>query len=128
VYDNQLLDLREGYASMIENSYLFPADTILTDIEELKKDQQVIYDYIRNLELEKANKAIETLAENIDNLYEKMEKEVEAKPLVADLVEDTKRGIYYLQEENRRLNHAVNILSQSYILISNEYLIISCLL
>jgi len=125
VYDKQLLDLREGYESMIENGYLFPEDTILTDIEELKKDQQVIYDYIRNLELEKANKAIETLAENIDNLYEKMEKEVEAKPLVADLVEDTKRGIYYLQEENRRLNHAVNRLSQSYILIHNEPSIIS---
>lgn len=125
VYDKQLLDLREGYESMIENGYLFPEDTILTDIEELKKDQQVIYDYIRNLKLEKANKAIETLAENIDNLYEKMEKEVEAKPLVADLVEDTKRGIYYLQEENRRLNHAVNRLSQSYILIHNEPSIIS---
>src|SRR5699024_3331816 len=68
VYDKQLLDLREGYESMIENGYLFPEDTILTNIEELKKDQQVIYDYIRNLELEKANKAIETLAENIDNL------------------------------------------------------------
>src|SRR5699024_3002324 len=54
-----------------------------------------------------------------------MEKEVEAKPLVADLVEDTKRGIYYLQEENRRLNHAVNRLSQSYILIHNEPSIIS---
>ena len=40
-----------------------------------KKDQQVIYDYIRNLNW-KANKAIETLAENIDNLYEKMEKKL----------------------------------------------------
>src|SRR5699024_11369659 len=30
------------------------------------------------------------------------------------------RGIYYLQDENRRLNHVVNRLSQSYVLIHNE--------
>src|SRR5699024_7633881 len=42
------------------------------------------------------------------------------KPLVHELVEDTKRAIYYLQDENRRLNHVIARLSQSYVLIHNE--------
>lgn len=120
VYDEQLGDLRQGYESMIENNYLFPEDTILADIDTLKENQNVIYDYIRDLKLEKAHKAMEALAKNIDHLYEKMEIEIEAKPLVTELAEDTKRGIYYLQDENRRLNNTINRLSQSYVLIHNE--------
>lgn len=119
-YGKQLLDLREGYEELIDHGYLFPEDTILDDIESLKEDQQTIYTYIRDLKLEKASEAIDTLADNIDDLYEKMEKEIETKPLVHNLAEDTKRGIYYLQDENRRLNHAINRLSQSYVLIHNE--------
>lgn len=119
-YGKQLLDLREGYEELIDHGYLFPEDTILDDIETLKEDQQTIYTYIRDLKLEKASEAIDTLADNIDDLYEKMEKEIETKPLVHNLAEDTKRGIYYLQDENRRLNHAINRLSQSYVLIHNE--------
>lgn len=119
-YGKQLLDLREGYEELIDHGYLFPEDTILDDIETLKEDQQTIYTYIRDLKLEKASEAIDTLVDNIDDLYEKMEKEIETKPLVHNLAEDTKRGIYYLQDENRRLNHAINRLSQSYVLIHNE--------
>lgn len=120
VYNAQLGDLRQGYESMTENNYLFPEDTILADIDALKEDQNVIYEDIRELKLEKAHEAMETLAKNIDHLYEKMEIEIEAQPLVAELVEDTKRGIYYLQDENRRLNNTINRLSQSYVLIHNE--------
>src|SRR5699024_127537 len=120
VYDKQLVDLREGYDQLIDNGYLFPEDTIVEDIEKLKEDQQSIYHYIRDLELEKASEAIDTLANHIDGLYEKMEKEIEIKPLVHELVEDTKRAIYYLQDENRRLNHVIARLSQSYVLIHNE--------
>lgn len=120
VYGQQLLDLRNGYEQMTENGYLFPEDTIIEDINTLKEDQQAIYDFIRDLKLEKASEAMDVLADDIDRLYEKMEKEVETKPLVHDLAEDTKRGIYYLQDENRRLNHVVNRLSQSYVLIHNE--------
>lgn len=120
VYGQQLLDLRNGYEQMTENGYLFPEDTIIEDINTLKEDQQAIYDFIRDLKLEKASEAMGVLADDIDRLYEKMEKEVETKPLVHDLAEDTKRGIYYLQDENRRLNHVVNRLSQSYVLIHNE--------
>ena len=120
VYDDQLGDLRQGYESMSENNYLFPEDNILADIDTLKENQNVIYDYIRDLKLEKAHEAMEDLAKNIDHLYEKMEIEIEAKPLVAELAEDTKRGIYYLQDENRRLNNTINRLSQSYVLIHNE--------
>ena len=120
VYGQQLLDLRNGYEQMTENGYLFPEDTIIEDINTLKEDQQAIYDFIRDLKLEKASEAMDVLVDDIDCLYEKMEKEVETKPLVHDLAEDTKRGIYYLQDENRRLNHVVNRLSQSYVLIHNE--------
>ncbi|HLR92090.1 MAG TPA: septation ring formation regulator EzrA [Atopostipes sp.] len=125
VYEEQIVDLRQGYDSMIENGYLFPQDTILEDIEQLKEEKEEIYDYIRDLDLDKAQEASDTLGEHIDQLYDKMLLETEAEPKVADLLEDTKRGLYFLQDENRRLNHAVNRLSQSYVLVHNESTIIS---
>lgn len=120
VYEEQLVDLRQGYENMIESNYLFPEDTILADIDTLEENQNIIYGYIRDLKLKEAHETMELLAEDIDRLYEKMEIEIEAKPLVAKLVEDTKQGIYYLQDENRRLNNIINRLSQSYVLIHNE--------
>src|SRR5690625_2692920 len=125
VYEEQIVDLRQGYDSMIENGYLFPQDTILEDIEQLKEEKEEIYDYIRDLDLDKAQEASDTLGEHIDQLYDKMLLETEAEPKVADLLENTKRGLYFLQDENRRLNHAVNRLSQSYVLVHNESTIIA---
>src|SRR5690625_4963906 len=66
VYEEQIVDLRQGYDSMIENGYLFPQDTILEDIEQLKEEKEEIYDYIRDLDLDKAQEASDTLGENID--------------------------------------------------------------
>ncbi len=120
VYEEEIKDLKQGYDSMVTSGYIFPDDTILDDIAQLEEDKQAIYDSIRELELEKANEQIEALSQEIDKQYNRMELEVEAKPAVAELLEDTKRAIYYLQEEQRRQSHLLNRLTQSYVLIHNE--------
>lgn len=124
-YEKEIEDLGQGYEAMTKEGYIFPEDQILNKIENLEKEKVAIYGVIRDLDLVKAQKDADTLGENIDAVYEEMELEIEAKPKVFELLEDTKRAIYYLQDEDRRLNGVVNRLSQSYILIHNETAILS---
>lgn len=119
-FTEQLEDLKAGYAQMSNAGYLFPNDTILEDIEKLENDKTIIYNHIRLLELEEANDAIQALGLNIDEMYDRMEMEYEAKPEAAELIENSKKALYFLQDENRRLNGVVNRMVQSYILNHNE--------
>lgn len=123
-YSEQLKDLQAGYQEMTENGYIFPDDTILEDINHLENDKEKIFDSIRLLDLEEAAEQAEKLAASIDEQYERMEEEVEAKPKVLDLIADSKQAIYYLQEENHRLAGMGNRLEQSYVLLHNEPAII----
>lgn len=120
VYAEELKDLEEGYEQMIDAGYLFPEDHLEAAIRTLESDKELIYDRIRELELEKAEEETDQLADNIEELYQEMEVEIAAKEEVSELLEDTKRAIYYLLEEYRRLMAAVNRLSQSYVLNHNE--------
>lgn len=119
-YVEQFEDLENGYHQMSDAGYLFPDDTVLVDLEKLKTDKKHILGRIRALELDEAEKETEALAAEINDMYDRMEIEYQAKPAAFELLEDNKRALYFLQEENRRLVSAEQRLSQSYILIHDE--------
>ena len=119
-YVEQFDDLENGYHEMSDAGYLFPEDTVLEDLGKLRTDKKHILDRIRKLELEDAEKETEALANEINAMYDRMEMEYQAKPATFELLEDSKRALYFLQEENRRLVSAEQRLSQSYILIHDE--------
>ena len=119
-YVEQFDDLENGYHEMSDAGYLFPEDTVLEDLGKLRTDKKHILDRIRKLELEEAEKETEALANEINAMYDRMEMEYQAKPATFELLEDSKRALYFLQEENRRLVSAEQRLSQSYILIHDE--------
>lgn len=113
-------DLQQGYEQMIEHKYLFPEDNILENIEQLKEQKNQILESIRLLDLEEAAEYIDKLGQNIDQVYGKMEEEVESEPKVYLLLEDVKQALYFLQDEIRRLISLESRLAQSYVLFHNE--------
>lgn len=120
VHGEELKDLQNGYNEMIEAGYTFPDDSIEEDINQLSLFKATIYDRIRDLELDKAREETSTLSEEIEELYEKMEVEYQAKPYVEETLEDIRRAIYFLQGEQRRVMALANRMAQSYILNHNE--------
>lgn len=124
VHAEELEDLQQGYEEMSDEGFLFPNDTILEDIEGLEEDKKEILEDIRVLNLKEAETKTEQLSEEIEKLYQTMEVEIETQPQVKELLQDIKRALYYLQDENRRLQGGVNRLSQSYVLLHNEPAII----
>ena len=120
VHGEELKDLQNGYNEMIEAGYTFPDDSIEEDINQLSLFKATIYDRIRDLELDKAREETSTLSEEIEDLYEKMEVEYQAKPYVEETLEDIRRAIYFLQGEQRRVMALANRMAQSYILNHDE--------
>lgn len=120
VHGEELKDLQNGYNQMIEAGYTFPDDSIEEDINQLSLFKATIYDRIRDLELDKAREETSTLSEEIEELYEKMEVEYQAKPYVEETLEDIRRAIYFLQGEQRRVMALANRMAQSYILNHDE--------
>lgn len=119
-YTENIEDLLQGYEQMIEHDYLFPEDNILENIEQLNSQKNQVLESIRLLELEEATTDTERLADNIEELYGKMEVEIIAEPKVFKLLENIKEAIYFLQEETKHLLGVEQRLSQSYVLIYNE--------
>lgn len=120
VHGEELKDLQNGYNEMIEAGYTFPDDSIEEDINQLSLFKATIYDRIRDLELDRAYEETGTLSEEIEELYEKMEVEYQAKPYVEETLEDIRRAIYFLQGEQRRVMALANRMAQSYILNHDE--------
>jgi septation ring formation regulator len=120
VYDEEIADLSEGYKRMVASGYRFPDDSIEADINQLAGKRDQIYDYIGDLQLEHAQKASDELGQEIDALYDKLELEIQAKEEVADLIADTKRAVYYLRDENHRLETLINRIAQSYFFMHEE--------
>lgn len=119
-YVEQFDDILQGYEQMSDAGYLFPNDTVVEDLDKLKTDKKHILDRIRVLELEEAKEETEALGKEIDEMYDRLDIEYQAKPAAQELLEDSKRGLYFLQDENRRLNAFEKRMEQSYILIHNE--------
>ena len=119
-YVEQFDDIQQGYEQMSDAGYLFPDDTVIEDLDKLKIDKKHILDRIRVLELEEAKEETEALGKEIDEMYDRLDMEYQAKPAAQELLEDSKRGLYFLQDENRRLNAFEKRMEQSYILIHNE--------
>jgi len=120
VYEEQLDDINQGYEEMVDVGYLIPNDTIKEDLSALRTDKEDIYGEIRDLNVEAANDKADALAEDIEALYQILEVEINARPQVSSLLDDTKQALYYLQDENRRLIATVKRIEQSYILNHDE--------
>jgi len=120
VYAEQLEDINQGYEEMVDAGYLIPDDTIKEDLSALADDKEAIYDEIRHLNIQKANDKADALADDIEDLYQILENEIDARPQVQKLLDETKQALYYLQGEHRRLAAWVNRMAQSYILNHKE--------
>lgn len=119
-YEGSIEDLNEGYKQMVEYDYLFPNDNILENIEALDSKKEQILEAIRLLKIDEADKYMDQISINIEQLYDEMEKEIESERKVYPLLKDVKEAIYYLRDEIRRLESLEQRLTQSYVLFHDE--------
>ncbi|EXJ22832.1 Septation ring formation regulator EzrA [Alkalibacterium sp. AK22] len=120
-YLKQKEEIVEGYASLLDQGYLFPetaeVDECLSDLDrainELKSS-------VSDLKISAVDQQVETVENRIDQIYDLMEAEIEAKPEVTKLIKQLKKIVLYVQDQKREISFEVDRINQSYTLYKDE--------
>lgn len=84
VFPKQLKEIKEGYASLIKDHYVFENDVVQTNVEKLEGKVRSTLMNLEKLEVENVDKLNGEIAKEIDQLYDIMEKEINARHYVND--------------------------------------------
>lgn len=120
-YEEQLKEIEHAYESLIEKKYKFPENIdIKQKIANLTNEIKHLKDLLAELELEKIETEQLEVENNIDELYEAMEKEINAKKALEKLSRKIPKVIYYLLNESKELGLELDRIGQSYQLNQQE--------
>lgn len=120
-YIKQKEEITQGYETLINQNYLFPeAVGIESEIEDLDNEINKLKKHVEALEMKEADQQIEEVEERINQLYDYMEIEIEAKSKVTKLVIKLKKIALFIQDQNREMSFEIDRINQSYTLYQNE--------
>lgn len=120
VFPDQLNELQTGYEKLVKDHYHFTEKDISKQVQELNKQREIALQKLSHLNIEPVKKANKHLADEIDRLYDVMQKEIDAKPLVVKNLTKTDKHVIHAQQQNRELMAELQKLSKSYTLNHNE--------
>jgi septation ring formation regulator len=120
-YVKQREEIVEGYSTLTEQGYLFPESNEMDNkLARLEKEIIELKSHVEELDMEKADSQSEAVEIQINDLYDLMETEIEAKASVNTLIKKLKKIILYVQDQNREMGFEIDRINQSYTLYQNE--------
>lgn len=119
-YPEQLQELQSGYQQLNSQDYQFADADIPTQIANIDKQRTETLTKLAELEIETVQKAQANIERQIDHLYDVMQKEIDARPQVANLVDEISKFIVHAQNQNHELLIELDRLSQNYTLDHGE--------
>lgn len=119
-YPEQLQELQGGYQTLNEENYQFTDANIPAEIANIDKQRTETLTKLSELEIETVEKAQSNIERQIDHLYDVMQKEIDARPEVQELVPEIARFIAHAQNQNHELVVELDRLSQNYTLDHGE--------
>ncbi|MEG2254250.1 MAG: septation ring formation regulator EzrA, partial [Vagococcus sp.] len=120
VFPKQLKEIKEGYASLIKDHYVFENDIIQTNVDKLEGKVRSTLMNLEKLEVENVGKLNSEIAKEIDQLYDIMEKEINARHYVNDNKSTLVNYLEHADKNNHLLLIELDHVSQSYVLNNNE--------
>lgn len=119
-FPTQLDELSSGYEQLSKQNYRFTTDNIPEKIKELRQFCQENLTQINKLELDGVEESNKDIAENIDDLYATMQKEIDARPQVEHLMTVLGNFITHATTQNNELSNELDRLSINYTLNNHE--------
>ncbi|HCM89407.1 MULTISPECIES: septation ring formation regulator EzrA [Vagococcus] len=120
VFPKQLKEIKDGYAALNKDHYVFENDVVQVNVDKLDGKVRSTLMNLEKLEVENVGKLNIEIAKEIDQLYDIMQKEIEAR----HYVNENKTTLVNFLEHADKNNHLILIeldhVSQSYVLNSNE--------
>jgi septation ring formation regulator len=119
-YPTQLDELSSGYEQLARQNYKFTTDNIPGKINRLHQLCQENLKQINNLELDGVEDSNKDIADQIDDLYDVMQSEIDARPQVEHLMTVLGKFINHAATQNTELSNELDRLSINYTLNNHE--------
>jgi septation ring formation regulator len=120
VLPSQLKEISDSYKKMINDHYVFPEENFQGDIQRVERRVENSLEDLAKVEVEVVEIANRTTAEEIDGLYDVLEREIEARRYVMKNAKVLTDYIEHATRNNRQLLIELDHTSQSYALNHNE--------
>lgn len=124
-YEDSLDDLKEGYQRMLNSHFQFGEINILEEVDKIQEKLDEAKNKIKNADLVEAKTQMDKAEREINSLYDLMEGEIVAKEYVNVQVQQLRRQLSQVTENNRYAGIEVDRIAQSYILHHNEVDVVS---
>ncbi|MFW7431574.1 septation ring formation regulator EzrA [Vagococcus carniphilus] len=120
VFPKQLKEIKDGYESMKKDHYVFENDIVQTNVDKLDGKVRSTLMNLEKLEVENVGKLNSEIAKEIDQLYDVMQKEIEARHYVNENKATLVSFLEHADKNNHLLLIELDTVSQSYVLNNNE--------
>lgn len=119
-FPSQIDELEKTYKKMMADNFVLPEDDFEARLEKVKKHVDRSLEDLEKIELSTVETANKETAELIDDLYDVLEKEFEAKKYVMTNRKTIGEYIAHASRNNHQLMVELDHTSQSYALNNNE--------
>lgn len=119
-YEEQLMDIRDGYARLLAEEYVFDKEDIPSRIKDVEGILKHAKDSIAVADINEAQQKMDKAEREIDSLYGVMENEIEAREFVDRHQANLSRKMDQVLQSNRYVLLEVDRVSQNFFLNHNE--------
>lgn len=119
-FPDQLKEIEEGYQKLLDDHFVFPEENFLADIQRVRARVENSMRDLAKTEVNLVEPANSDTANDIDNLYSIMEREIEAKKYVLKNRQIIADYVAHATKNNRQLLIEIDHTAQSYTLNHNE--------
>lgn len=119
-FPTQFEELINGYKQLKEDNYNFTIDNIPEKVAHLQEQSEDNIKQINRLQLDNLEESNKAIAEQIDDLYDAMQKEIDARPQVEHLMEILGKFVAHASHQNSELTKELDRLSINYTLNNHE--------
>ncbi len=119
-FPDQLDELQKGYATLKKDHFNFTEQKLDVKIEQLQEKLKQTVAQLNDLEIDIVAQSSKDLADEIDNLYGVMQKEIDAQPEAKHLMDVMGKFIPHAQHQNEELIAELRRLNLSYTFNNNE--------
>ncbi|KFZ41785.1 septation ring formation regulator EzrA [Anoxybacillus flavithermus] len=116
----QLDNIIEGYRELVEKGYVLDHLPIEKEVEAIRGKVSQVLTLLETLAVDEAEKLLREAQEDVDTLYDLLEKEVYAERFVDEETEKIEQTLYELEEETKETRDETLFVQQSYHLSQND--------
>lgn len=120
VFPEQVDEIRDGYEQLINHNYAFQDDVVKDELKQIKGKISDNLETLSNLRLDAVRDNNKSIAIRIDDLYDILQTEIDARKSVEHNFDVITRFLDHAEKQNKVLLNEIERLDQSYVLNNDQ--------